>query len=112
MTRIITAIQIIKPDANCSVVGDDINNITWYDGNPDNITTAQIQSKLAEADLKIALQELRDKRNELLFKTDFYALSDVSMSDDMKKYRQDLRDITNGLTTKDEVDAVTFPTKP
>ena len=30
----------------------------------------------------------------------------------MKKYRQDLRDLTNGLTTKAEVDAVTFPTKP
>ena len=48
----------------------------------------------------------------LLAETDFYALSDVTMSDDMKKYRQDLRDLTNGLTTKDEVDAVTFPTKP
>ena len=59
---------------------------------------------------KIAL--LRLTRNQLLAETDFYALSDVTMSDDMKKYRQDLRDITNGLTTADEVDAVTFPTKP
>ena len=59
-----------------------------------------------------ALASLREKRNRLLAETDYYALSDVTMSDDMKKYRQDLRDITNGLTTKDEVDAVTFPTKP
>ena len=59
-----------------------------------------------------AIKDLREERNMLLAETDFYALSDVTMSDDMKKYRQDLRDLTNGLTTKDEVDAVTFPTKP
>jgi len=59
---------------------------------------------------KIAL--LRSSRNQLLAETDFYALSDVTMSSDMETYRQELRDITNGLTTADEVDAVTFPTKP
>ena len=55
---------------------------------------------------------LREKRNLLLAETDYLALSDQTLSDDMKNYRQELRDITNGLTTKDEVDAVTFPTKP
>ena len=34
------------------------------------------------------------------------------MSDEMKQYRQDLRDITEGLSTKEEVEAVEFPTKP
>jgi len=34
------------------------------------------------------------------------------MADNMKTYRQALRDITNGLTTTAEVKAVTFPTKP
>ena len=112
MARIITAIQLIKPDANCSVSGDDINNIKWYDGNPENITAAQIQSKLAEADLKIAPIELREKRNRLLKETDFYALSDVTMSSEMETYRQELRDITEGLTTVEDVEAVVFPTKP
>lgn len=59
-----------------------------------------------------ALENLRDKRNILLAETDYFALSDVTMSDEMKTYRQELRDITNGLTTKEEVEAVTFPTKP
>ena len=54
----------------------------------------------------------REKRNALLKETDFYALSDVTMADDMKTYRQALRDITNGLTTTAEVKSVTFPTKP
>ena len=30
----------------------------------------------------------------------------------MKKYRQDLRDITEGLSTKEQVEAKEFPTKP
>ena len=59
-----------------------------------------------------ALERLRQKRNALLKETDFYALSDVTMSDEMKQYRQDLRDITEGLSTKEEVEAVEFPTKP
>ena len=59
-----------------------------------------------------ALNNLRITRNNLLKQTDFYALSDVTMSEDITSYRQNLRDITNGLTTVEEVEAVEFPTKP
>lgn len=59
-----------------------------------------------------AMQDLRNKRNNLLAETDWYANSDVTMSDAMTTYRQNLRDITNGLTTVDEVNAVVFPNKP
>ena len=59
-----------------------------------------------------AIENLRQRRNALLSLTDFYGLSDVTMSDEMKQYRQDLRDITEGLSTKEEVEAVEFPTKP
>jgi len=59
-----------------------------------------------------AMKNLRDDRNSRLAATDFYALSDVTMSPEMETYRQELRDITNGLTTVEEVNAVVFPTKP
>ena len=59
-----------------------------------------------------AIADLRQRRNALLSSTDFYALSDVTMSDEMKQYRQNLRDITEGLSTKKEVEAKEFPTKP
>jgi len=59
-----------------------------------------------------AIASLRQDRNNKLAETDFYALSDVTMSDEIKQYRQDLRDITEGLSTKEEVEAVEFPTKP
>ena len=66
----------------------------------------------ADGALARAQANLRSKRNQLLAETDFYALSDVSMSDDMTKYRKDLRDITEGLSTVENVNAVTWPTKP
>ena len=59
-----------------------------------------------------ALEQLRNKRNRLLAETDFYALQDVSMTQDMTNYRQALRDLPSGLTTVEDVEAVTFPTKP
>ena len=59
-----------------------------------------------------AIAGLRSKRNQLLTETDWMANSDVTMSDDWKTYRQDLRDITNGLTTVEQIEAVVFPIKP
>ena len=59
-----------------------------------------------------AQDRLRTKRNQLLAETDFYALSDVTMSDDMKTYRQDLRDLPDGKDTVDKCNNATFPDKP
>ncbi len=59
-----------------------------------------------------AMADLRQRRNNLLKDTDFYALSDVTMSADMTTYRQNLRDLTNGLSTVADVNAVVYPTKP
>ena len=59
-----------------------------------------------------AMQDLRNKRNNLLAETDYLALSDNTMSSEMTTYRQELRDITNGLTTVEDIEAVVFPTKP
>ena len=59
-----------------------------------------------------AIADLRQRRTRLLSATDFYALSDVTMSEDMTTYRQALRDLPSGLTTVDDVNTVTWPTKP
>ena len=45
------------------------------------------------------LAQIRSVRLGMLEETDFYGMSDVTMSSDMKTYRQALRDITNGLDT-------------
>ena len=59
-----------------------------------------------------AIARLRETRNNRLASTDWYALQDVTMSDAMTAYRQDLRDLPAGLSTKAEVDAVSWPVQP
>ena len=59
-----------------------------------------------------ALADLRSRRNRLLAETDFYGNSDVTMSDDMKTYRQALRDLPAGKDTVDKCNNATWPTKP
>ena len=59
-----------------------------------------------------AMANLRQKRNALLSATDYLALSDNTLSSDMSTYRAALRDLTEDLTTVDEVEAIEFPTKP
>ena len=59
-----------------------------------------------------AFAGLRDDRTRRLSSTDFYALQDVTMSDAMTAYRQDLRDLPAGLSPVAEVEAVSWPVKP
>jgi hypothetical protein len=59
-----------------------------------------------------AMSEIRQKRDSLLKSTDHFALSDNTLSDEMKLYRQALRDITEGVTTPTKAKAVKFPVKP
>ena len=105
------AIKKINPDAEFTINANDINQITWYNGTTP-ISKSDIEAQYPAVELEIALKHLREDRNLLLAETDFYALSDVTMSDEMKTYRQNLRDITEGLDTLDKVKAVTMPTKP
>ena len=73
----------------------------------DNAETAWNNGALSRAQAN-----LRSRRNRLLAETDFYALSDVTMSDDMKTYRQALRDLPDGLDTVDKVNSKAYPNKP
>ena len=76
--------------------------------------TARDAEEAAWADgaLARAQADLRAKRNRLLAETDFYALSDVTMSSDMETYRQNLRDLPDGKDTVAKCTDATFPTKP
>jgi hypothetical protein len=59
-----------------------------------------------------SLASLRAKRNSLLAQTDYLALSDNTLSAAMSSYRQSLRDITEGLSTVEQVNSIVFPVKP
>ena len=104
------AIKKINPNAEFSVNENDINQITWYNCSP--IPKEQIEALFPIVEFEMALDELRAKRNKLLADTDFHALSDQTLSPEMSAYRQALRDITEGLTTVEQIKAVMFPVKP
>ena len=65
MKSIIHAIKALNPDAFASVNAEDINQITWHDGNPTNITNQQILDKQVELKAEYdAKQYQRDREKE------------------------------------------------
>ena len=63
-----------------------------------------------------SLNNLRRSRNSLLLNSDWTDLPNTPLTDEKKSewqiYRTNLRDITDGLTTVEQVEAVEFPSKP
>ena len=108
---IIEAILKINPNAKVSVNGDDINQITWHEGTTP-ISNADIEAQFTAVEFDIAMEDLRTKRDKLIAETDYLALSDQTLSTEMSTYRQALRDITNGITTVEQANNITWPTKP
>jgi len=64
-TSISSSILAIKADAQVSVMGEDVNQITWHDGNPTNITNEQILAKQSELQAEYdALDYARKRKAE------------------------------------------------
>jgi len=59
-----------------------------------------------------AIERLRDTRTRRLSDTDWYALQDVTLSPEMRDYRQVLRDLPSGLSTVEGVENISWPVKP
>ena len=82
------------------------------------VTWKQVSDKMTAIDTAAPMKELRRQRDAKLVETDWTALSDVTMADNMKTYRQQLRDLPaasggKDATLKDGVlENVTWPSKP
>ena len=59
-----------------------------------------------------AFDALRNERDRKLQETDYFALSDVSMSDEMTAYRKALRDLPASYNNSTVVGDITWPSKP
>ena len=97
--RKIEAVLALVPNAEVSVHADDV--VTWYKPKVAPVTEEQIQAKLAELIAAYPLQDLREQRNRILASTDWWASSDLVMSDERKACRQALRDRPSGLDTEE-----------
>jgi hypothetical protein len=74
------------------------------------------ETAVANAAPARALATLREKRDNLLKKYDWEILQELekgnAISDDMKTYRQALRDLPSGKDTVAKCTNATWPTKP
>ena len=99
MTDIAQAILAIDPTAQVSINAEDLNQITWHDGNPNGITAEQITAKQAELQTAYDAQEYARKRQ----------VAYASLGDQLDMQYHDLVD--NTTTWKDHISSVktSFP---
>jgi hypothetical protein len=103
--------KVTGADTNGSAIESD-DTSKW------GVTWKQVSDKMTAIDAAAPLKQLRVERNAKLAETDHHALSDVTLADNMKTYRQQLRDLPaasggKDATLKDGVlENVTWPQKP
>ena len=114
---IIESILKINPNAEVSVRGDDINTCTfeWHNGTTP-ISKADIQAQFTAVEFDTAMEDLRTKRNKDLQDSDWTQLSDNTLTNTQRQawmqFRTELRNITDGLTTVEQVNNIDYPDKP
>jgi hypothetical protein len=91
------------------VTVDDETGASDGDGNQVEIDQALVDAAAIEVAAEQALSSLRRQRNQLLAETDYLALADATLTDEMRTYRQALRDLP--ANTSDPANPV-WPTKP
>ena len=79
------------------------------DGNQIELDQALVDAAAIEVAAEQALAALRRQRNQLLTETDYLALADSTLTDEMRSYRQALRDLP--ANTVDPANPV-WPVKP
>ena len=100
------ALASLCPNAEWVLRGDELE---WLDQTQTEPTAAELQAEIDRLEAAQPLVELREKRNQLLAETDYLALSDATLSEDMRTYRQALRDLP--ANTSDPANP-TWPVKP
>jgi len=109
------AILKINPNANFTINADDINQITWHNGTTP-ISVADIKAQFPIVEFDMAMEGLRAKRNKDLQDSDWTQLPDNTLTSEQRnawmQFRTELRNITNGLTTVEQVNNIDYPDKP
>ena len=111
------AIFKINPNAEVVVRGTDIDTceIEWLNGTTP-ISKADIQAQFTAVEFDTAMEDLRAKRNKDLQDSDWTQLPDNTLTSAQRNawmlFRTELRNITDGLTTVEQVNNIDYPDKP
>tara|TARA_B100001059_G_C17818659_1_gene576844 strand:+ start:243 stop:563 length:321 start_codon:yes stop_codon:yes gene_type:complete len=106
MTSTFDAIKSLCPGAEFFMTDD---AVTWLETEQTQPTDAEVTAEITRLNGQRLWDDLRTKRNQLIAETDYLALSDATLSADMRTYRQALRDLP--ANTSDPANP-TWPTKP
>ena len=97
MITLMQVIQELRPGAQCRIIGDTYNDITWDDKNQTIPTEDEVNKKLKELQAGEPMKLLREVRNKLISETDWTQLKDIDLDiireRNWKNYRQALRDL-------------------
>jgi hypothetical protein len=96
--------KVIGTTGNNTAIESD-NSTDW----PEGLTWDAVEEKMNELTAAEPMKELRAERDRLIAATDWWASSDLTMTDAQTAYRQALRDITEDYSSLDDVE---WPTKP
>ena len=115
----IDAIKSLKPDVKAFYVEDGGDGaVTYTVSDASNPTDSQIAAEITRLDNAEPMRLLRVERDKRLAACDWRASSDLTISDEWKTYRQQLRDLPSSanpkLNTGYRLDksSVTWPTEP
>ena len=115
MSKVIEAIKRINPNAEYTIGENDVDQISWHEGTTP-IPKADIEAQFTAVEFDMAIEDLRAKRNKDLQDSDWTQLSDNTLTNDQRqaymRYRTELRNITDGLTTVEQVNNIDYPDKP
>ena len=108
----------LKPGAEWVLRGTSYSGLEWLDSAQTKPTEIEVTNRLTELTKSEPMRLLREKRDEIISKTDWRASSDLTLSDAWKTYRQALRDLPASASPKLNPDyeldltSITWPTEP
>ena len=113
-----SAINALRPGAECSIRGNSYAGIEWLDKSQTKPTEEEVNAKVTELVNAYPMKLLREERYRRIATSDWMANSDVIMSDEWKSYRQALRDLPASSSPKVDnlgnldMSSITWPTSP
>jgi Phage tail assembly chaperone protein len=116
--NITQALLKLAPAAEWVNTNDDYNQLEWHSPDIPKPTRAQVEAKIQELKAAEPMRLLRIERDRLLAETDWWAVSDRTMTSEQSAYRQALRDLPDTATpvldstSRLGISGVDWPVKP
>ena len=97
MSHALEACRILADGKDVSITDENYNSIKIFTSStetvPPSFTYDEFMAKVKELDDALPMKRLREERDKKLAETDWWAMSDRTMTSEQTNYRQALRDI-------------------